>query len=79
MHRLFPVSLLFLALILLRLGYVHGLFSPTSTAATQPLAPVRAPIAADSSSTARVVAATQTAPPPAGSQARSDAALVTEP
>ncbi len=79
MYRLFPVSLLFLALILLRLGYIHGLFSPTSTAATPPLAPARSATAAASDATARTVAATQPSAQPSGSQARSDAGLVTEP
>ena len=79
MLRLFPISLLFLVVILLRLGYVHGLFTPSSTATAQPLAPPRAPALGNSNPTPRTIAASRPAPPPTGSQARSDAAVVTEP
>ena len=79
MHRLFPISLLFLALILLRLGYVHGLFSPRSADVTQNPAPPTARDLAHPYPAPLTLAASRPAPSPAGSQARSDAAVVAEP
>jgi len=66
MHRLFPISLFFLALILFRLGYVHGLIASTPPAqAIVPARSVQTPAVAmstgDGSSTRPAHTATQQA------------------
>jgi len=68
MLRLFPISILFLALILIRLGYVYGVFSQRSQIPPQNAGTARStPIASSSSAqTHRLgsVSTTEPAAPP---------------
>jgi len=77
MHRLFPISLLFLALILFRLGYVHGLFA--SAQSRQTSIPIPQPQSLPTVAMSTKDAASTQPAPTATQQAQADRSVAIDP